>query len=242
MKNLKVSLCFAALLCIGSLNAQNIQLHYDARHTVDPGINSKNFFSISFEYFKQLDSLGSFLFKMQSDLKGPSGNIGQTFIQLSQNLKFWDPKVYLSLNYSGGLGVAPPSFGFYLVNSFGVGISHPFQWNGAWLSLNTQYRYTAYEDPSHDVQVTFYFGKGFFNYRIFVNGSIVAWTENRNHGNEYTADLSGKMFAFFGDPQIWFKVKGKFSVGSRINLFYNLIGKEGQLKVYPTLGTQIKFQ
>jgi Domain of unknown function (DUF5020) len=112
MKNLNVYLCFAALLYMAPSKAQKIQLHYDTRHTVDPEINTNNFLSISFEYFKELDSLGSFLFKMQSDLKGPSGNIGQTFIQISQNLKFWNPKVYLSLNYSGGLGVAPPSFNF----------------------------------------------------------------------------------------------------------------------------------
>ena len=39
------------------------------------------------------------------------------------------------------------------------------------------------------------------------------WTENRNQGNDYTRDFKGKKFAFFGDPQLWIKIKNGFSVG-----------------------------
>jgi hypothetical protein len=221
--------------------AQDIQLHYDLRHSLDPGTNDKNYPSLSFEYFKEIDSLGSFLFKLQSDLKGENNNIGQTFVQLSQTAKFWKPGIYFSLNYSGGLGVAPPSFGYYLTNAFGLGVSYPFQWKGAWLSLNTQYRYTAFKAPSHDVQVTFYLWKGLLNYKLVVAGSIVAWTENRDQGTDGTASLHGKKFAFFGDPQLWYKVKGGLSIGTRANLFYNLIGDENSFKIYPTIGVQYKF-
>lgn len=164
---------------------------------------------------------------------------GKTFIQVSQMVKFWNPGFYLSVNYSGGLGVVPPSYGFYIPNAFGVGASYPFTLGGAWLSINAQFRYTAFSTPSHDGQVTFYFGRGFFNYRMFTAGSFVVWTENRNQGTEFTASLSGKKVAFFGDPQVWVKVKDGFSIGSRINAFYNLFGNG--IKVYPTIGAQYKF-
>ena len=59
------------------LVAQNVQLHYDFRHSLDPELNHKNYPSLSFEYFKEWDSLGSSLFKIQSDLNGENYNIGQ---------------------------------------------------------------------------------------------------------------------------------------------------------------------
>ncbi|GEM_PF-2985748 len=55
------------------------------------------------------------------------------------------------------------------------------------------------------------------------------------------AHLMGKKFAFFSDTQIWHKVIGGFSVGSRINLLYNLVEGKNDLKVYPTVGTQYEF-
>ena len=42
--------------------------------------------------------------------------------------------MFLSLNYSGGLGVTSGMSGYYLANSYGAGISYPFQWEGAWFA------------------------------------------------------------------------------------------------------------
>lgn len=240
MKYLLFSIC---LFCVSRVHAQNFQLHYDFRHSIDPKVNPMNFPSFSFEYFKNVDTVGtgSFLFKIQADMKGKDKNMGQIFTQVSQTLRFWKPKVYLSLTYTGGLGVTPDSYGFYLNNSFGAGIAYPFQWKGAWLSASLCYRLNAYPKISHDPQLIFYLGKGFFNYKLFVAGSIVSWTENRDQGIEYTAGQRGKKFAFFGDPQIWFKVKGGFSVGSRVNLYYHLITNDNKLQVYPTIGTKYQF-
>ena len=232
-----------SLLISISTFSQNLQFHYDFRHSMDPKLNPVNFPSFSFEYFKNIDTVGtgSFLFKIQADLKGTDNNMGQVFTQLTQTLRFWKPKVYLSLTYSGGLGVTPTSYGFYLSNSFGAGVSYPFQWKGAWISTSLSYRYNAYKRPSHDPQFVFYFGRGFFNYKIWMAGSIVSWTENRDQGIDYTKDLTGKKFCFFGDPQIWFNVKNGFSVGTRVNLYYHLLTIDNQLQVYPTLGTKYQF-
>ena len=198
---------------------------------------------ISFQYFKQVDTMdtGAFLLKFQTFLGGEKSNTDQAFLQLSQSLRFWRPKVYLSLNYSGGLGIAAPSFGYYIRNSFGAGVAYPFQWKGAWLSLSAMYRYNAFPKGSHDPQVTFYFGRGFMNYRIFAEGSIVSWTENRDQGFEYTQGRTGKKFAFFGDPQIWFTIKKGFAVGSRVTLYYHLLTDSNTIQAYPTLGTRYKF-
>jgi hypothetical protein len=229
------------LICVSGIS-QNLQLHYDLRHTIDPALNQANFPGFSFEYFKNIDTVntGSFLLKLQADLNGNVNNEGQVYTQISQSLKFWKPKVFLSLNYSGGLGVTSALSGYYLANSFGAGISYPFQWKGAWFAANLIFRYLAYSRPSYDPQLTIYFGKGFFNYRIFTGGSFTFWTENRNQGNDYTRDFKGKKFAFFGDPQLWIKIKNGFSAGSRINVYYNLLS-EGRIQFYPTIGTKYQF-
>ncbi len=242
--SMKAGQIFLYLLLVSMFaKAQDLQLHYDFRHTFDPKLNPRNFPMISFQYFKEIDTLGtgSFLFKVQTFLDGEKNNTNQAFLQVSQSLRFWKPKVYLSLNYSGGLGVAQPSFGYYLRNSFGLGGAYPFQWKGAWLSVAALYRYNAFPKGSHDPQLTFYFGRGFLNYKIFVEGSIVSWTENRDQGIEYTKGLTGKKFAFFGDPQIWFNIKKGLAVGSRISLYYHLLTDRNIIQAYPTVGIRYKF-
>lgn len=224
-------------------SSQNLQLHYDFRHSIDPKLHPKNFPSLSFEYFKLIDTLGtgSFLLKVQADLNGKNFNVGQVFTQVSQTLRFWKPKIFLSLNYSGGLGVTASAFGFYIANSYGIGAAYPFQWKGAWLAASLLFRYTAFDKPSFDPQLTFYFGKGIHNYRFFTAGSFVFWTQNMNQGNVITQNLKGKKFAFFGDPQFWINIKNGFSAGTRINTFYNLLTDGSQVQFYPTLGLKYQF-
>jgi hypothetical protein len=243
LKCMKFLLFSSFLLFAHSGFSQNLQLHYDFRHTTDPGLNSKNFPTFSFVYFKNLDTLstGSFLFQINAQLDGKKGNVGQVFTQVSQSLRFWKPKVYLSLNYSGGLGVTETSYGYNISNAFGVGAAYPFQWKGAWASASLSFRVNVFERQSYDPQFTIYFGKGVFNYKIFSAGSFVFWTQNRDQGTEFTKDLKGKKFAFFGDPQIWFRIKNGFSAGSRINVFYHVLTEDNRLQFYPTLGTKYQF-
>lgn len=240
---MKQLICIALVLSVAVADAQNLQIHYDFRHSIDPERNPTNFPGFSFEYFKQIDTLGSgsFLLKIQADLHGNKNNVGQVFTQLSQSIRFWKPRIYLSFNYSGGLGVTPSSYGFYLVNSFGAGIAYPFQWKGAWLSASVLYRYNAFDKPSYDPQLTFYFGKGFFNYTIFTAGSFVFWTQNKNQGTVFTQNLRGKKLAFFGDPQIWFKIKNGVSMGSRVNVFYHILSEDRRIQCYPTVGLKYQF-
>jgi hypothetical protein len=221
--------------------AQQFQLHYDFRHSLDPALNRRNFPSMTFEYFKDQDSLGSFLLKMQADFNGEKSNIGQAFFQVSKNLRYWKPKVFLAFHYTGGLGIAPPSFGYHISNSFGVGAAKTVFWKNNVFSIGLLYRYNAFPRGSHDGQLNLFFFRGFFNYRLQVAGSIVAWTQNRDLGIDFTKDLRGKKFAFFGDPQIWWKLRGNCSVGTRVNLFYKVLTEGGQVQVYPTLGLRVKW-
>lgn len=229
-------------LCLEGVS-QSLQLRYDLRHWTDPDLNSRNFPALSFEYFKDIDTLGSgsFLLKFDAQLDGKNNNIGQTFTQISQSIKFWKPKIYLSLTYSGGLGVTPASYGYHISNSFGVGVAYPFEWNGAWFSTGLCLRLNVFDKPSYDPQLTVYLGKGFFDYKLFLASSFVFWTENRNHGDAYSLNLDGKKFVFYGDPQFWIKIKNGLSAGARVSVYYHLISADNRIQLYPSLGIKHQF-
>lgn len=83
--------------------------------------------------------------------------------------------------------------------------------------------------------------KGFWTYKMEFDGDFELYTLNRNTGTVFTQNLSGKMVCFFGEPQIWFKIKGSLSMGSKIFLYYHVINTENLFEAYPTLAARIKF-
>src|SRR5688500_18277686 len=81
--------CFPLVMFLWPMSfcvAQNVQLHYDFRNTLDPSRHATNFPCVTMEYFKAIDTVGtgSFLFIMQADLNGKNNNVGQVFTQVSQ--------------------------------------------------------------------------------------------------------------------------------------------------------------
>jgi hypothetical protein len=103
------------------------------------------------------------------------------------------------------------------------------------------YRYTAFAQPSYDPQLTCYVGRSFFHYKLFVAGSFVGWSENRNQGTSYTAQLRGKKIAFYGDPQLWVTVRKGLAIGTKLNVFYHVVSPDDAVQVYPTLGVKHQF-
>jgi hypothetical protein len=230
------------------LKGQNLQLHYELANCTDPGHNSSNFPVLYFEYFKAMDSTsafvkpGSFFMKMESDLVGVRDNIGKAFVQVSQTARFGDSKISAAVQYSGGLGVTNPAqYSYYINNCLSVGPSYPFQWQGAYFNAEVFYNYNMLKRPSNDVMLSFYWGKGYWNYKVEFDGDFELYTLNRNQGDVATQGLKGKIVSFFGEPQVWVKVKGKFSIGSKELLYYHVITTQNLFEVYPTLALRMKF-
>jgi hypothetical protein len=230
------------------LFSQNLQLHYDFRHTIDPAFNSRNFSTLYFEYFKlQNDTssfikTGSFFLKVEDDLEGDGDNIGKAFIQTSQTFRLWKPMIFLSLQYSGGLGVTDPKqYSYYINNALSLGPAYSFKWQGAYFSTAIYYTYNMLTRPSNDMMLSFYWGKGFWNYKVEFDGDFELYTLNKNTGDDFTKNLSGKTVSFFGEPQIWFKIHKSFSIGSKFILYYHVITTENLFDVYPTIAVRVKF-
>ena len=229
------------------LFSQTLQLHYDTRHSLDPKYASRNFATVYFEYFKAQDSgkafikPGSFLLKMQADFSGQKNNIGQFYMQVSQSFRFWQPKVFINLQYNGGLGVTEPrQYSYYITNTYSVGVSYPFKWGSAYMSSVLNYKYLSYDKASRDFLYTLYWWRGLWNYKGELSGDFSIWTENKNHGDDNTKDLRGKRFYFFAEPQMWYKVKGAFSLGTKLNMYYHVLRPDNRFNVYPTIAFKCK--
>ena len=225
------------------LCGQELQFHYDFRHSIQPQLNEKNFPWVDFKYFKEIDTVntGAFLLEAQSFLDGNKNNIGQTFIQLSQSLKFWKPNIFAYFYFSGGLGVTPNSFGYYISNAYSVGGSYLLEFKNIWFNLSLLYRYSAYQKPSHDPQLNFYVGGALFNYKVMYSSTLVLWTNNIDNGSTNDSGETGKRVLFFADPQIWFKIGKGFSIGSRGSLSYHIVDEKNRVVLYPTIGLKREF-
>lgn len=231
-----------------SASCQTLQLYYDPRHTIKPDLNGKNFVTTYFEYYKELDSgralikPGSFLLKMQADFMGDQANTGKFYMQVSQSFRCWTPKVFLNLQYSGGLGVTNPrQYSYYITNTYSIGASYPFKCKSAFLSAVLNLKYVSYTKPSYDFLCTLYWWQPVLQYRAEFSGDFSLWTENRNHGDDMTRNLKGKRFYFFAEPQCWYKLSGPIAAGTKVNLFYHINTTENIFEVYPSVGLRCKF-
>ncbi|QHS54192.1 DUF5020 family protein [Mucilaginibacter sp. 14171R-50] len=229
------------------IKGQSLQLHYDARHAIDPENNPKNFVSVQFEYLKQLDTgktfikPGTFLLKLQADMSGDQSSIGKCYMQVSQEVRFWKPRIFINLQYSGGLGVTyPRQYSYYIQNTYQVGVSYPFKIGKGYFSSVLNYKYISYKKPSHDFFYTLYFYQGLWNYKVEFAGDFSFGTENRNHGDEFTASLHGKRFIFFAEPQLWYNINKSLACGTRLNLYYHILSPDNRTQAYPTLGIRAK--
>ena len=244
-------LIIVLILCSPVLNgySQVLQLHYNMRHTINPELNPKNFPSLNFEYYKMQDTdsskkrihPGAFLLKTQSDFKGEKNKMGMFYMQVSQSFRCWEPKLYINLQYGGGLGITEPyrEYSFYMQN-YSTGISYPFKWYTAYMTSVLSYKYVPYKKSSHDFSYTLYWWQGLFNYKGEFSGYFSVWSENKNHGDEFTKDLKGKRFSFFAEPQFWYNLGSVFSVGTLINMFYHINTSEDIFEVYPTISIRFR--
>ncbi len=220
------------------LYSQSLQLQYDLRHSVDPRNTRSNYPSLFFEFFKLVD-YGSVFVKTQADFNAERHNIGQVYLQLFREFRFWDPVIFAHVEYNGGVGIAEGStFGYSINNAFLLGPEYPFQWGNDWESISLCYRYSLFDKPSHDVQLSVYWSKNLLEDKFSFSGSLVMFTENKDHGDPATANLTGKRVLIWGQPQVWYNISKTFSIGSQLTTYYHVISNSERVLVYPTLAVK----
>lgn len=234
---------FTALFCvIGVTYAQNLQLHFDPRHSFyGDGVAPANYLTATFEMFKPDDWGSTFMF-VDFDFNHDRRNIGLVYAEIARAFKVGDFPLMPHLEYNGGLGlVKGTGLGFSIPGSYLAGLQYPFQWGNFFMGTYLAYKLNAFPKNSHDVQWTLTWNSALANGKLSLAGFLDLWTEDKAY-SEGTA-ANGKKLILLSEPQIWYNITPHFAVGSEVELSYNFVNKFTESRFYaiPTLATKWNF-
>jgi len=230
----KLFLFTLSLVAFASLNAQNLQLHFDPRHAFyGDDVAAKNYLTATFEMFKP-DAWGSTFMFVDFDFNGDKRNIGLVYAEIARAFKIKDFALMPHLEYNGGLGT-----GFSIPSSYLAGAQYPFKLGNFFMGTYLAYKLNAFTELSHDVQWTLTWNSAFPNSKVSLAGFLDLWTENKNRAT----GEGGKKLILLSEPQVWYNLTPNFAIGSEIELSYNFVNAFAESKFYavPTLATKWNF-
>ncbi len=228
------SVCFA-LMGIAA-KSQNVQLHYDLG-------KDRKIFTSTIEMFKP-DKWGSTFFFVDMDYGTKDqggGNIQSVYGEIARSFKIkeglaLEPRVeynggLLVKNFPGGLK------GFEIPNAWLVGVQYTFN-NADFskiLTLQANYKYIKnVEDATF--QITAVWGLHFLNRKLSITGFLDFWKEKHVVFDDNN-QASTKNYVLLTEPQIWYKVLDKLSVGGEIEISNNFAVNDGFM-VNPTIAVK----
>lgn len=229
----KVLLFSLSVVAFASLNAQNLQLHFDPRGSMYGKDHfQKNYFTGTFEMFKP-DKWGSTFMFVDFDFSSDKGNMGLVYGEIARDFKIGDFALMPHLEFNGGLGN-----GFIIDNVYLAGLSYPFKAGNFFMSTYAAYKLNAFKKSSHDVQWTLTWIGNFLDNKLTLSGFTDIWTEDKRdfQGNSLN---DGKKVVFLSEPQIWYNFTEHFSMGSEIELSYNF--PRDKFYVIPTVAAKWNF-
>ena len=230
----KLFLFTLSLVAFASLNAQNLQLHFDPRHAFyGDDVAAKNYLTATFEMFKP-DAWGSTFMFVDFDFNGDKRNIGLVYAEIARAFKIKDFALMPHLEYNGGLRT-----GFSIPSSYLAGAQYPFRLGNFFMGTYLAYKLNAFTELSHDVQWTLTWNSAFPNSKVSLAGFLDLWTENKNRAT----GEGGKKLILLSEPQVWYNFTPNFAIGSEIELSYNFVNAFAESKFYavPTLATKWNF-
>ena len=239
----KVLLFSLSVVAFASLNAQNLQLHFDPRNSLyGDKVASSNYLTATFEMFKP-DKWGSTFMFVDFDFNFDKRNVGLVYAEIARDFKIGDFALMPHLEYNGGLGLVKDTrFGFSIPSSYLAGLSYPFKAGNFFMGTYVAYKMNAFKKTSHDVQWTLTWTGNLLDNKLTLSGFADVWTEDKLdlQGNSLN---DGKKVIFLSEPQIWYNITPNFSLGSEIELSYNFVNKftESKFRAIPTLAAKWNF-
>lgn len=216
------------LLTIASVNAQNLQMHYDMG-------KDRGYVTTTLEMFKP-DQWGSTFFFVDFDYNvGDVKGVSLGYMEISRALKFWDSPFALQVEYNGGFGQYAPGLAYQINDAWLSGAQ--YTWNNADYSriftLQGLYKYIR---GKHDAsfQITGVWTMQFFERKLTFMGFADFWREENVFANKTTD------FVFLSEPQLWYNVNQHLSLGGEVEIASNFAGVEG-FKVCPTVAVKWTF-
>ena len=229
----KTIITFVMLFASASfLLSQNLQLHYDFRHSLDKkNPIERNFLVATFEMFKP-DKLGSTFLFVDFDFSGERGKLNGVYTEIARAFKIKDFPIQPHIEFNGGVGL-----GYVVDNAYMVGAAYPFKYGNFFFNSYLVYKYHNFSKASHDAQLTFVWDGNILNDKVTIRGFADLWSVNRRGEGE-----TGKKLVFYSEPQFWYNVTKHFAVGTEVKLSTNFYWWTSRFKAYPTLGVKYNFK
>ncbi len=200
------------VLVIGTLQAQNLQLHYDLE---------RGYATSTFEMFKP-DKWGNTFMFVDFDFNG--GNMNQVYGEIARVLKTEKMPVGLHLEYNGGT-----SNQFSFANAFIFGVNYAK--GNADRGFSTYLGYKTFKGTGKaNMQLTATWYLHLFNKKVSCLGFVDLWTEEGLTDNT----------VFLTEPQLWYNINKNLSLGGEVEISNNFAFST-EFKVRPTVAVKWNF-
>jgi hypothetical protein len=230
-----------ALMAVAALsvNAQDIQLHYDFGRNIYPDQeDGRQKVTITVEQFKA-DKWGSWYYFVDLDLSRKF--FKSAYTEISREFSFGSGSPFAAhVEYDGGLSEAAGSF--QQAALLGAAYNgHSADFSKTWsvqLLYKRYFKSYDYSRAYNSAQLTGVWGLNFAQNKCTFSGFIDFWRGEKADGHGQLVILS--------EPQFWYNITSHFSIGSEIefsnNFVYNM--KPGDDKTFfinPTLAVKWNF-
>ncbi|HDR52968.1 MAG TPA: DUF5020 family protein [Mariniphaga anaerophila] len=226
MKHILISVVFATALF--SVNAQNIQLHYDFGE-------GRKLFTSTVEMFRP-DSWGSTFFFIDmdysSDARHVDNGVSLAYWEIARAFKWNETqKLMPRVEYNGGFMALSADNFIPIENVYIAGLERT--WASAdfskILTLQANYKHIKNKEDA-SFQLTAVWTIQMLEGKLTFTGFADFWKEEMFWGTDYR---------FLSEPQLWFNATEKFALGGEIELSNNFV--TDAFKVMPTLGVKYTF-
>ena len=228
-----------ALMAVAALsvNAQDIQLHYDFGRNIYPDQeDGRQKVTITLEQFKA-DKWGSWYYFVDLDLSRKF--FKSAYTEISREFSFGSGSPFAAhVEYDGGLSEAAGSF--QQAALLGAAYNgHSADFSKTWsvqLLYKRYFKSYDYSRAYNSAQLTGVWGLNFAQNKCTFSGFIDFWRGEKANGHGQLVILT--------EPQFWYNFTPHFSVGSEIeisnNFIYNLYDDK-TFFVNPTLAVKWNF-
>lgn len=230
----KILLSLAIVCATVATQAQNLQLHFDPRHSLygdNVPTSPQNYLTATFEMFKP-DKWGSTFMFADFDFNNDKKNIGLVYAEVAREFKIGAFPLQPHIEYNGGLGN-----GFSIPSSYLAGFGYPFQWGNFYMSTYVAYKLNAFQEVSNDAQWTVTWNANLADGKVSLGGFFDLWSENKDR----TGVESGKRLVMLSEPQFWYNFTPHFSLGTEVEVSYNFVIGPEKFYAIPTLASKWTF-
>lgn len=237
MKTKVLTIITLFLFAVITINAQNIQLHFDPRHALHKETFDKNSLIARFEMYKT-DKWGATYGYIDFDFNQSKGNIGSAYLEISRDQKIKKLPVMAHVEFNGGVGKAN-DFGFSMPNAYLVGVSYMIQIKHIDINTYIAYKYNAFQKVSNDLQWTIRWNTNLCDNKLTISGFLDIYSENNIRVR--TSNENKKKIVLLSEPQFWYNVTANLSFGTKIEISNNYFTSTNKVIVNPTIAAKWRF-